>query len=265
MTVKNDQDSLLSLSTKGEITAQPHASVLFPDVFGPLSDEDRKIQFNDKKFRKCTKCRAVVRPGQSMRKEGGSVVEEGDGKVHSAGVVVEDLSIAKKRPRSKNEFTKIVQDRGRRITKMKCVFYDEQSTAVNAGNMNYLMEVMTGRDVLYASRYLISPFADCFLDHEGKLNNGAKSEFLKYAVRDNWDIIYPMNGMTWSAVGRGNANTSMESANILDSSIRSYLTVQFHVMNALHYRCNTGDRVTSLRDVITSKMKSVLTHWIIGP
>ncbi|PXF44647.1 hypothetical protein BWQ96_05589 [Gracilariopsis chorda] len=201
MTVLKDQDSLLSVSTKGEITAQPHASVLFPEVFGPLSDEDRKIHFNDKKFKKWTKCRAVIRPGHSMRKEGGSVVEDGDGEGHSAGVVIEDLSLSRKRPRSKNEFTKIVQDRRRRITKMKDAFYEEQSTAVKAGNMNYLREVMARRDALHGSRYLISPFADCFLDHEGKLNHGAKSRFLKYAVRDNRDIIYPMNTIRGSVVG----------------------------------------------------------------
>ena len=183
---------------------------------------------------------------------------------HSAAVVVEDLSLARKMPRSKSEFTKIVQDRRSRITKMKDAFYKEQSTAVNAEDMNYLREVMARRDELHANRYLISPFADCFMDHEGKLNHGAKSRFFKYAVRDNRDIIYPMNDMRQLAASRGNASTAKGSTNIFDRSVRSHLTLQLDVMNALHYRRNTGDRGTSLRDFITSKMKSVLRHWITG-
>ncbi|PXF43749.1 hypothetical protein BWQ96_06481 [Gracilariopsis chorda] len=51
MNNKLDQETLLCIAESGVITFQLHASVLFSDLFRPLTANDRKTNFNDKKFK----------------------------------------------------------------------------------------------------------------------------------------------------------------------------------------------------------------------
>lgn len=142
------------------------------------------------------------------------------------------------------------------------MLHDQQRIVLRAGYEKYLEDVMSRWDTLHAKRYLISPFADCFVSHDGNLNHATKSRFSKYAVGGNRDIIYPMkelrNGL------HGNADIVV-SRNLFDSGLRPYATLQVDVMNALHCRGSTGERGIYLENVVTWKMKSVLRPWITGP
>lgn len=42
---------LLDLSERSKLTSKLHVFVLFPDVFGPLSEDDRELYFDGKKFK----------------------------------------------------------------------------------------------------------------------------------------------------------------------------------------------------------------------
>lgn len=263
MNIKTDQDSLLNVEKNGELTSKLHASVLFPDVFGALTEQDRSEHFGGKKFRKWTKSRAVLRAAKSMSKLGGSVVCSESG-ASVARVVVPDDETMPKRPRSKEAYSKVLQDRRRKISKMKDAYHDEERAALRVHNDEYLKEILKRWDILHVSRYLVSPFADCFFNNNGHLNHGAKSKFLKYSARGNRDIMYSMNELQRS--GRCNSrNRGAVSRNLFDYRLPGYLTVQVDVMNAIHYRGDTGGRGTSLQGVVTGKMKTVLRAWIAGP
>ena len=55
-----DQGILLSIEGNRYITAAIHSSVLFPEVFGGLSCEDRDHHFGGKRFRKYASSRRVL-------------------------------------------------------------------------------------------------------------------------------------------------------------------------------------------------------------
>lgn len=102
------------------------------------------------------------------------------------------------------------------------------------GDDSYLREVMTRRDTLHARRYLVSPFADCFVNQNGLLNHGEKSRLLKCSARGNRDNFYPSNNDI-SAPREGSSGTAV-SLNIYDFRVPANVTLEIYVMNALHFR-----------------------------
>lgn len=63
MTIKKDQDNILNIAESGGLTSKLHASVLFPDVFGPLAAQDRRHTLAD------TSSKNGPNAGQSIRQE----------------------------------------------------------------------------------------------------------------------------------------------------------------------------------------------------
>lgn len=94
------------------------------------------------------------------------------------------------------------------------------------------------------------------LDLRGKLQFGTKSSFLRSTVRGNRDVIYTLNA--FSAEGK----TRKVSSPIYKSSIRHWFSLQIDVRNALHYRGDSGERGTSLREIVAGKMREVLRRWL---
>ena len=110
-------------------------------------------------------------------------------------------------------------------------------------------------DEAHHKRHVISAFADCFYHMDGNINHGSKSRFMKYSIRDNRDIYYPFNAF---AVGH------RVSQNIYSASIAPFFSVQIDIMNSLHHLGDIRERGTSVMEVVTGKMKSVLKPWITG-
>ena len=73
MNIMKDQDMLLNIRENENLSAKRHASVIFPDVFGPLTDEDKERYFSGMKFKRCTRARNVLRAAQSISKRDGMV------------------------------------------------------------------------------------------------------------------------------------------------------------------------------------------------
>ena len=110
-------------------------------------------------------------------------------------------------------------------------------------------------DEAHHNRHVISAFADCFYDMDGNIKHGSKSRFMKYSTRDNRDVCYPFTAF---------AVCHRVSQNIYSATIAPFFSVQIDIMNSLHYRGDTGERGTSVMEVVTGKMKSVLKPWIAG-
>lgn len=107
----------------------------------------------------------------------------------------------------------------------------------------------------------MSPYAECFIYMNGDLNHLSKSKFLKFSMRCNRDIIYSMN-MLQSVLETESIPAKEVSPAIYETNLAPYLTLQRDVINALHYRGDSGERGTSLVDIVTGKMKTVLGPWI---
>lgn len=176
---------------------------------------------------------------------------------------VPNCGIKLKRPDSKEASSKVVQQRRRLIPSMNDLFHAEQRQGMRTSNNAYLSEVLHQWDNLHSSRYLISPFADCFVNSEGHLNHGTTSRVLKYSVSCNRDIFYPMNEIH-TTDGQRSSNGFLVSPNVFRAGLPPYASMQLDVMNALHYRGDTGQRGTSLAQMVTGKMKSVLRPWVTG-
>ncbi|PXF41198.1 hypothetical protein BWQ96_09092 [Gracilariopsis chorda] len=262
MAIRRDQDNILSITEKGKLTAKLHASVLFPDLFGALNESERTQHFGGKKFKHWTKARAVLTPGKSMSKAGGTEFLGHAEHFTDVTRVHEHISI-RKRPRSREAFMKTVQECRRKLSKLKDALHAEERLALSTGNHLYLKEVLARWDALHESRYLISPYADSFLNQDGHVGHGVKSRFLKYSSADNREVLYPMNDLVPTEKD-GNTLRNV-SRNRLDTCMPFYATVQIDVMNALHYREDSGQRGTSLENVVTGKMKAILWLWITGP
>lgn len=196
-----------------------------------------------------------------MARLGGvELMEEADYSLSTAAAP--EFTSLPKRPRNKAAFSKALQDRRRSLSKMKDVLHEEQRNAMREGNDTNLQELMLRWDAVHLQRHLITPFADCFVSHDGQLNHGTKSRFLKFTTRGNRDIVYPLNDIDGEPSG-GDSRAKV-SRNIFDTAVPPYSTLQIDVMNALHYRGDTGQRGTSLEDIVVGKMKSVLRPWITG-
>ena len=73
MNIKKGQNLILDIYNRRKLTSTLHGSVLFPEVFGPLTQGGQGREFGGKRFKKWKRSRAVPRPEQSMRKINGSV------------------------------------------------------------------------------------------------------------------------------------------------------------------------------------------------
>lgn len=129
--IRKDQDSLLSIAEEGKQTGALHASVVLPEFFGPLSQED--IFFGGKQFKRWTKSRSVLRPSQSMRKLGGSILCI-DNEQLAAHPYQRAAITADGRRGSKELYLKALTDQRRRISKMKEALYEVERLAISLKN-----------------------------------------------------------------------------------------------------------------------------------
>ena len=256
MNIKKDQDEILAAAKRGVVTAKLHASVLFPGIFGRLTDEDRKTYFSSKHFKNWTRCRSVIRPAQSIANSNGMSFpgEESSSFIKNASIVDGTKSFSRRKVDKENH-TRILNDLRKGLSKIKYSFAIEQRKAVAGGNIEYLEGAMKRWDEAHHKRHVTSAFADCFYDMDGNINHGSKSRFMKHSTRDNRDVCYPFNAF---AVGY------RVSQNIYSAAIAPFFSVQIDIMNSLHYRGDTGERGTSVMEVVTGKMKSVLKPWLTG-
>lgn len=189
MNIAEDQKRLLQVSELGKTTTKLHSSVLFPDVFGTLSEEDIANYFGGKRFKKWTRLRAVTRASKSMSKNDGavSILSPED-----AIAIDENFtagSVRTRRPAGNHPFTSVMVERRRKITRAKDLLYKEERRAIRSDNKGYLKEVMSRWDSVHERRYLMSPFADCFLNLNCQLNHPQKSKYLKYTRRQSRDVL----------------------------------------------------------------------------
>ena len=193
MNISKDQDMILNISKEGAVTAKLHASVLFPDLFGHLTEDDRNIYFFGKQFKKWTKSRTVIRPSQSMANKNGILLHNHDISSVLTSVRREPTSSAVKRPKDKDGFVKVLSERRRKLSRMKDCFSVAIQKAVKKGQQVVLDELIERWGKLHDKRYLVTPFADSFWDMKGNLFHSLKSRFLKYGARDNTQVCYSLN------------------------------------------------------------------------
>lgn len=207
MNISKDQDMLLNIAERGKATSELHASVLFPDVFGPLTAEDKEKYFSGLTFKKWTRARTVLRPAQSMIKINGMATLHSEAIAtvsahhsHDSSPSFNQLTSIR-RSNAKESCSKILNERRRRLSKMKDTLYLQERKAAKVGDQRLMTEVMYRWDMIHQSRHLISPFADRFLDCKRRLNHGAKSRFAKYGGRGIEDTVYPLNGIHKKILG----------------------------------------------------------------
>ena len=257
MNIMKDQEVILNIASEGALTAKLHACVLFPEVFGHLSAEDRSKHFFGKKFKKWTKARTVLRPSQSMSKKNGTAFQTQESMSDFTGFARESAFSGMKRPKGKEAYVKLLNDRRRKLSKMKDSFSIALQKAVSKGQKSVLEEFIRRWDKLHNKRYLVTAFADSFWDNTGNICHSPKSRFLKYGAKGNREVCYPLNSF-------GGDDDVSVSQNLYEAQIVPYFSLQVDVMNALHYRGSTGERGTVLREVVTGKMKNMLRPWVTG-
>ena len=101
----------MNIASEGDLTAKLHACVLFPEVFGDLSEEDRSKHFFGKKFKKWTKARTVLRPSQSMSRKSGTAFHTQRVMSAFTDFARESAFSGKKRSKGKEAYVKLLNDR----------------------------------------------------------------------------------------------------------------------------------------------------------
>ena len=156
MNISKDQDMILKISKEGAVTAKLHASVLFPDVFGHLTENDRKTYLFGKN-EKWTKSRAVINPSQSIAKKNGIVLHNHDVSSVLTSVRREPTCSAVRRPKDKDSVVKFLNERRRKLSRMKDCFSVSIQKAVKKGQQVVIYELIGRRGKLHDKRYLVTP------------------------------------------------------------------------------------------------------------
>lgn len=68
----------------------------------------------------------------------------------------------------------------------------------------------------------------------------------------------PQQEIVRSTTGHGDV-----SLRVFKHQPKPYFSIQIDVMNALHYRGDSGERGTTIVDIVTSKMKSNCDHGLL--
>ena len=176
MNIMQDQRKLLNIQEHGRITTALHASVLFPEVFGKLTNADREQFFEGRKFKKWTTSRLVQTAAHSMQREGGSVSIAHGG--------MEDMgrfSTAKNRSRNFDVF-KMLNEKRREISKAKDRLHLAQCEAERIGDEIGRRDASSRWNNLHMSRHLLSSRGNAFFDPSGSMCHASKSRMLKFAV-----------------------------------------------------------------------------------
>lgn len=119
-----------------------------------------------------------------------------------------------------------------------------------------LQEASSRWDSVHEQRHLLSPFTDAFCAVDGEMNHAQKSRFLKNSTNRGRDIIYTFDKYLPHYPEGHQISHSLYSSNL------QWFSIQMEVMNALHYRGDDGQRGTTVLDVVTGKMNTLLRKWI---
>lgn len=236
-----------------------HSSVIFPEVFGGISEEDVVNHFAGKRFKKWTRSRAGSTASKSMSKNGDVVTITGSGGDVTLTASVTDGLGRIKRLKGKHSFITVMVERRRKMARAKDELYAEERKAIKFENREYLKEVMVRWDALHDRRHLVSPFADCFVDLNGQFNHPVKPRFLTYTRRNDRHVLYSLNKISFDS-----GTSSPVSRSMFGSSLTPYFSVQQDVMNYLHFRGDNAGGGTSLQSVVTGKMISIMRPYLTG-
>ncbi|CAN8065684.1 unnamed protein product [Agarophyton chilense] len=116
-------------------------------------------------------------------------------------------------------------------------------------------------DLVHDSRPFISPRAYAYFNNDGTLVHAHESGFLKYASSSERHEIYALNELLPSIDDAPTRNRPV-SKNAFYASIEGVFSIQLDVMNAIHYGGYRAESGTTLKDVITGKMKIILRRWL---
>lgn len=108
-----DQEILLDIREKGKLTAELNASAIFPDLFGPLTDEDVEKYFSGIKLKRWTRAKTVLGSAQSISKRNGIIQVMNGNDVNSStmdSTVFTAFSL-KRRLNCKEGFIKLLNER----------------------------------------------------------------------------------------------------------------------------------------------------------
>lgn len=149
-----------------------------------------RYTFEEKKFKKWTRSRRVGTAGQSMRKEGGSVL------VSTNDVHLEVTeSVCGKRPKSRVAAVQIVSERHREISKAKDALHlAERVAEMHSDTVGRIDDVSRSND-LHLSRHLISCRADAFFLPSGEVCHAQKSRMLKISEAGGRRRVYTLDSI----------------------------------------------------------------------
>lgn len=112
MNIRRDQNMLLNISERGKLSSKLHASILYPEVFGGFTENEREENFGGPWFKTWTSVTTVLREAHSMSKKIGmaNILSGDDAQTTSASVQYAASSGNPFRRSTKEGFVKIVAE-----------------------------------------------------------------------------------------------------------------------------------------------------------
>ena len=243
------QNLILNIDHHGQKSAELHASAMFPEAFGPISDEDVDRYLNKKRPRsEWTGQRKIPTAGTAM-------------------VLQEERNTAQVVKKARNPKAAL-SERRLALNKLMTSLTLAEHKAIELGDSRGAESARKRWNMLHSARHLLSPYADAYKSLRSTVRHANKSQLLSALnLEFLTDVEEPstssVSDATFSSVQRpqtGRRNVS----HYYDYCMPRYFSVMIDIMNHVWCRGSDGRRGNTMFDVTVLKMKQVLRPWFSG-
>ena len=235
------QNLILDIDKHGQKSAELHASSMFPDVFGPLSDEDIALYLNNKRPR------GEWSKQRKIRTVGCAIAAENKNGAAPAAKRTRDPKAA-------------LSDRRHTLTKLMNSLTLAEHKAIEGGDSEGAEHARKRWMMLHSARHLLSSRADAYKSSSNSVRHANKSQIISAL---NFKFLKDSEDALHSSVRRQEAE-SRNVCSYYDYTMPQYVSVMFDLMNHIWSRGTDGTRGSTLFAITVMKMKQLLRPWYSG-
>lgn len=235
------QNLIVDIDKHGQKSAELHASAMFPDVFGDLSDEDIALYLNNKRPRgEWSKQRKIPTAGCAI------AAENKNGTAQTA-----------KRTRDPKT---ALSDRRHALTKLMNSLTLAEHKALEGGDLQGAEHARKRWVMLHSARHLLSSRADAYKSSSNSVRHDNKSQIISAL---NFEFLKDAGDALHTSGLRREAESRIVCSHY-DYPMPRYASVMFDLMNHIWSRGTDGTRGSTLFAITFMKMKQLLRPWYSG-